>query len=159
MTTYRERIYASYGKNFQDAPEHFDRDASLRWGRALPYRLRGWLPENKSVRIVDLACGGGKLLHFFVEQGYGRVEGVDVSPDQVALSLQITPDVTQGNAIDFLEANSAQFDLITGFDIIEHFYKDEVLRFLDQPEIKAKYHRVEKDSTNFGRVFVHFRWK
>jgi DNA-nicking Smr family endonuclease len=36
--------------------------------------------------------------------------------------------------------------------------KKRVLRFLDQKEIKAKYHRVEKDSHNHGRVFVHFRW-
>jgi DNA-nicking Smr family endonuclease len=35
--------------------------------------------------------------------------------------------------------------------------KKRVLRFLNQPEIKALYHRVEKDSKNFGRVFVHFR--
>lgn len=37
--------------------------------------------------------------------------------------------------------------------------KKRVLRFLEQKEIKALYHRVEKDSKNFGRVFVHFRWK
>jgi DNA-nicking Smr family endonuclease len=37
--------------------------------------------------------------------------------------------------------------------------KKRVLRFLDQKEIKALYHRVEKDSDNFGRVFVHFRWR
>jgi DNA-nicking Smr family endonuclease len=37
--------------------------------------------------------------------------------------------------------------------------KKRVLRFLDQKEVKAVYHRVEKDSVNFGRVFVHFRWK
>jgi DNA-nicking Smr family endonuclease len=37
--------------------------------------------------------------------------------------------------------------------------KKHVLRFLEQKEIKALYHRVEKDSNNFGRVFVHFRWK
>ena len=37
--------------------------------------------------------------------------------------------------------------------------KKHVLRFLDQKDIKAIYHRVEKDSDNFGRVFVHFRWK
>jgi DNA-nicking Smr family endonuclease len=37
--------------------------------------------------------------------------------------------------------------------------KKRVLRFLDQKEVKALYHRVEKDSDNFGRVFVHFRWK
>jgi len=36
--------------------------------------------------------------------------------------------------------------------------KKRVLRFLEQKEIKALYHRVEKDSDNFGRVFVHFRW-
>ena len=37
--------------------------------------------------------------------------------------------------------------------------KKRVLRFLDKKEIKALYDRVEKDSHNFGRVFVHFRWK
>lgn len=35
--------------------------------------------------------------------------------------------------------------------------KKTVLRFLEQKEIKALYHRVEKDSKNFGRLFVHFR--
>jgi DNA-nicking Smr family endonuclease len=35
--------------------------------------------------------------------------------------------------------------------------KKKVLRFLDQKEIKALYHRVEKDSKNFGRIFIHFR--
>lgn len=37
--------------------------------------------------------------------------------------------------------------------------KKRVLRFLDRKDIKALYHRVEKDADNFGRVFVHFRWK
>jgi DNA-nicking Smr family endonuclease len=37
--------------------------------------------------------------------------------------------------------------------------KKRVLRFLDQKEIRALYDRVEKDSHNFGRVFVHFRPK
>jgi len=37
--------------------------------------------------------------------------------------------------------------------------KKRVLRYLDQPEVKVRYHRVEKDSKNFGRIFVHFRWK
>jgi len=37
--------------------------------------------------------------------------------------------------------------------------KKRVLRFLDRKDIKALYHRVEKDSKNFGRLFVHFRHK
>jgi len=37
--------------------------------------------------------------------------------------------------------------------------KKHVLRFLAQPAIKRLYHRIEKDSKNFGRIFVHFRHK
>ena len=36
--------------------------------------------------------------------------------------------------------------------------KKHVLRFLEQPEIKRLYHRLEKDDKNFGRVFVHFKF-
>jgi len=35
--------------------------------------------------------------------------------------------------------------------------KKTVLRFLDRPDIKKLYHRIEKDRDNFGRLFVHFR--
>ncbi len=37
--------------------------------------------------------------------------------------------------------------------------KKRVLRFLEQKEIRVLYDRVEKDSKNFGRLFVHFRFK
>lgn len=36
--------------------------------------------------------------------------------------------------------------------------KKKVLKFLERGEIKQLYHRVEKDSKNFGRLFVHFRF-
>jgi len=36
--------------------------------------------------------------------------------------------------------------------------KKRVLRFLQRPRIKAQYHRVEKDSKNPGRLWVHFRF-
>ena len=35
--------------------------------------------------------------------------------------------------------------------------KKRVLRYLDRKDVKARYHRVEKDSKNHGRVFVHFK--
>jgi dsDNA-specific endonuclease/ATPase MutS2 len=35
--------------------------------------------------------------------------------------------------------------------------KKKVLRFLNQPDIKKLYHRVEKDDKNFGRIFIHFK--
>ncbi len=35
--------------------------------------------------------------------------------------------------------------------------KKTVLRFLNRPDIKRLYHRIDKDSENFGRLFVRFR--
>ena len=35
--------------------------------------------------------------------------------------------------------------------------KKHVLRFLARKDIKCLYHRLEKDSKNFGRIFVHLK--
>lgn len=35
--------------------------------------------------------------------------------------------------------------------------KKKVIRFLQQTHIKNKYHRIDKDSKNFGRIFVHLK--
>lgn len=35
--------------------------------------------------------------------------------------------------------------------------KKKVIRFLEQKHIKSKYHRIDKDSKNFGRLFVRFK--
>lgn len=36
--------------------------------------------------------------------------------------------------------------------------KKKVIRFLQQPEIKKQYHRIDKDSKNHGRLFVRFKF-
>ena len=36
--------------------------------------------------------------------------------------------------------------------------KKHVIRFLERPDIKRLYHRMEKDDKNFGRIFVHFKF-
>ena len=36
--------------------------------------------------------------------------------------------------------------------------KKKVQRFLQLPHIKPLYHRIENDSKNFGRLFVHFKF-
>ena len=90
QTNYRAPIYKKYASNFQDAPRTFDEDAAWRLGRAYRYYLREWLPVDKEVNIVDLACGGGRLLYFFDRMGYENIQGVDISPDQVRVAKQVT---------------------------------------------------------------------
>lgn len=36
--------------------------------------------------------------------------------------------------------------------------KKAVIRFLERKEIKKLYHRIDKDSKNFGRIFVRFKF-
>ncbi|MCP4650156.1 MAG: Smr/MutS family protein [PVC group bacterium] len=35
--------------------------------------------------------------------------------------------------------------------------KKHVLRFLDQKHIRKMYHRIDKDSKNWGRLFIHLK--
>lgn len=35
--------------------------------------------------------------------------------------------------------------------------KRRVIRFLNEPYIRSRYHRFEVDEKNHGRIFVHFR--
>jgi SAM-dependent methyltransferase len=87
---YRDRLYANYGHDFQDAGDSFDFNKWRRWGRARAYHLRAWLPEKMDAAIIDLACGSGNLLHFFKENNYVNLTGVDISPDQVELARQVS---------------------------------------------------------------------
>lgn len=127
---YRTHLYEHYGATMQSAPERFDQAASRRWGKAYDWYLRGWLPASQDARIVDLACGYGRLLHLFRERGYRNIAGVDISPDQVRRARQVVSDVHEANVLDFLDAHPGEFDLITALDLIEHLTKDEALRFL-----------------------------
>jgi hypothetical protein len=34
-----------------------------------------------------------------------------------------------------------------------------VLRYLDRKDVRARYHRINKDPGNHGRLFVYFRWR
>ena len=128
----RSRIYERYASGFQDAGPTFDERGASRWGRAYQMRyLRGWLPPDPSAAILDVGCGGGRLLYMLRQLGYKNLTGVDISPEQVALARQVCPNVIECSVLEFLRDQEGAFDMVIGLDIIEHFRKEEVLRFLD----------------------------
>ncbi len=82
------------------------------------------------------------------------------------LKLDLHPIYNDSRAIDLalhgildeaVQKRITEVEIITGKGSGQ--LKKAVLRFLDQPEVKALYHRVEKDGDNWGRLFVHFRWE
>jgi len=131
MTDYRTRIYNEYATQIQDATSNFNAVNAVNLGVGYNNYLRKWLPKNKGAAILDIACGDGRILFFLKSKGYTNLTGVDISPEQVALSRQVIKNIYEENAISFLEKNESTYDLILGMDIIEHLNKMEALNFLD----------------------------
>src|SRR6185436_9566291 len=100
---YRTRFYEKYATTVQDRSQPTTLAEADHWGMAYDTYLRGWLPANKNAAIVDLACGYGRLLRFFAARGYTNVQGVDISPEQVALAKHLHPNVIQGNILELLD--------------------------------------------------------
>jgi len=81
------------------------------------------------------------------------------------LVLDLHPIYNKGKAIDDALNNIIQEALDKKIKTVEIIpgkgsgqLKKKVIRFLDQKHIKKKYHRVDKDSKNFGRLFVYFKF-
>jgi 2-polyprenyl-3-methyl-5-hydroxy-6-metoxy-1,4-benzoquinol methylase len=128
----RDSIYSHYARDFQDATDStFKVETAARWGRAYDWYFRQWLPTERSADIGELACGHGRMLHFLRERGYTNLSAVDLSADQVALARQVTPNVTHGNALEWLREHRQSFDLLVAMDLIEHFTREEALLFID----------------------------
>ena len=115
--------------------------------------LTGSLPPPRG---RPSSCGGRRI--------------VDPTPERTAGAVKLTLDLhdiyNRGGDIDRALREVIQEAVTKRAPLVEIIpgkgsgaLKKHVLRFLDQKEIKPLYHRVEKDSKNFGRIFVHFRWK
>lgn len=127
---YKTKIYKQDATLIQRTSSFFDEKMVQRWGHAYDIFLKGWLPSNKNVAILEIGCGDGRFLYFLKTRGYTNIQGVDISPQQVELAKQVIENVIEADAIKYLSNHPDSFDLIVGLDIIEHFKKDEVLLFL-----------------------------
>jgi DNA-nicking Smr family endonuclease len=75
----------------------------------------------------------------------------DIYNDQKMLDRELNRIITEA-----VEKRIERVEIIPGKGSGQ--LKKKVIRFLQQPHIKAQYHRLEKDDKNFGRIFVHFRF-
>jgi len=128
--SYRDRIYSTY------PDKHVGwRDTTARiyprWSRVAAAHIRGWLPADKGAACLDLGCGPGNVLFMLRELGYSNTAGVDLSEEWMPIARDICPNVTQADAREYLRSHRHKFDLITAYDVVEHFRKDELFDFLD----------------------------
>lgn len=81
------------------------------------------------------------------------------------LKLDLHPIFNKGRQIDDALADALddaedrkarQLEIICGKG--SGALKKRVLRYLDRKHVRDRYHRIDKDRDNSGRIFVHFRW-
>jgi 2-polyprenyl-3-methyl-5-hydroxy-6-metoxy-1,4-benzoquinol methylase len=124
-TALRDRLYQAY------ASQHAGRGSAT--AAALIYRrdIRPWLPLPSSGRVIDIGCGQGELVQLLLAGGYDA-EGIDVSPEQVALAHAAGLDqVRLGDYRHVLTGRRNQLAAVIATDLLEHLTKDEVLDTFD----------------------------
>ncbi len=108
----------AYREQFELEDEHW----WFHGRRAVIWSLLGRAGVGSGLRIVDAGCGTGRNL---VEFGrLGQAQGVDPSPEAVALCRQRgLKDVRMGS-LERLPFDPETFDLLLATDVIEHVHDD-----------------------------------
>ncbi|TWU47529.1 dTDP-3-amino-3,6-dideoxy-alpha-D-glucopyranose N,N-dimethyltransferase [Rubripirellula tenax] len=145
---WKQRLYGSYVSSKQ-AGANIQSDASP-FRQVAPYirqLIRNHVPRDKSLRIVDLACGHGSHLYFLKQAGYSNIAGIDISSEQVQLAHQLGIDeVVEGDLLQFLANEKQDADVVLLIDIIEHLERQDVFELMD-----AVMERLNPG----GRVIIH----
>lgn len=132
MSDYRDSLFANY------ATTHTVPRKGELTSIQLELRVRQWesqlaefLPASTEDRILDGGCGDGSVLWWLQRRGYQRAEGVEVSPEQVAIARGAgVSNVHCGHLQEFLAGAENTYTLLILRNVLEHFRKDEVLDIL-----------------------------
>jgi 2-polyprenyl-3-methyl-5-hydroxy-6-metoxy-1,4-benzoquinol methylase len=127
---YRSKLYENYAKVQKPEWSESHSGADAVWRAAALRRLSGWLPADRKAKCLDLGCGSGLLLESLRQAGYFDLQGVDLGGPTVDLARKRGFEVVQDDLRDFLQKSNERFDLITAFDVVEHFGKDEIIDVL-----------------------------
>ncbi len=121
--------YASYHfRRFYDySPREYER-----WKRKYTFYFKDLLPSDRSAKILDLGCGGGRFLYFLKSLGYSHIAGVDSEEMQLrALRAAVGCQAYQSDVLEFLASTTEQYDLLSCHHVIEHLSREDSAELLD----------------------------
>lgn len=131
---WKSRFYAAYVSSGQAVDTGEDAETLFAPRKAfLAHTIATRLPPDRSIRIVELACGPGALLYFLKQAGYRNVVGVDVSEEQIAVAARLgISTATCATLEDFMAAQSPDsVDAVFAMDILEHLTRPEIVEALE----------------------------
>jgi len=127
---FRSEFYNKYASTFK---EFIGDESSININSEYELYKRWYLrlikefPKNAA--ILDLGCGSGLMLQFLKQEGFKNLYGIDISEQQVKRAKDKGLNADIYNIFDFFNLNKNKFDIVFALDVIEHFYKHELLDF------------------------------
>jgi SAM-dependent methyltransferase len=85
--------------------------------RAILAYLDRYVGAGRNLRVLDVGCGAGNMMHHLAH--YGEVTGVDNNPKPLDVARRRGLDVREGTA-DALPFGANEFDLLSVLDTVEH---------------------------------------
>ncbi|MCB0210757.1 MAG: class I SAM-dependent methyltransferase, partial [Anaerolineae bacterium] len=86
--------------------------------RALNTVIQSLIPQKPALKLLDVGCGAGNMIHHLSK--YGQVKGLEIDPRPVAMARQRGYDVDLFDVTKQMPFDEATFDVITALDVIEH---------------------------------------
>lgn len=109
-----------------------DQNKLMQRANAFKQHFKGHLPGIKTGKIADLGCGSGSLVWWLNTEGYSDVVGIDISEEQIKIANKLgIKNVYVGDVFEFLYSCNDDFEIIFARDLMEHFTKEQVVKFLD----------------------------
>lgn len=120
VSTHTANLYGETGKfdaqrNFVAWNSYFDK----------------WLPKNKEAKILDAGCGKGDFVFWLIHLGFNNVRGIDISAEQIVAGKKSGfTNIYEDDVFDELSRNANGYDVVIARDILEHFTKDDSVKFV-----------------------------
>jgi 2-polyprenyl-3-methyl-5-hydroxy-6-metoxy-1,4-benzoquinol methylase len=133
MNLFKSKIYDTYSSAKLHKNGNVVTSADLIiWANHTYKRVMHFLPLNKSASVLDIGTGTGNFIFMLQRLGYNNLTGVDISKEQIEIAKKIIPEAKlfYSDISIFLKDKENQYDLISGFDIIEHFTRQEAYDLL-----------------------------
>jgi SAM-dependent methyltransferase len=101
--------------------------------RAYSFYLRDWVPSGYNRSWLDIGCGQGALMKLASKFNYKQIFGIDISEEMLQTCRNNGFDVKHDDIFSYLAQTPDQtWDVISAFDLIEHFTKEEGLHLLKE---------------------------
>jgi len=127
----REKMFEEYLTSSYQQANILDESQFIKASEGFEQMYQGYLPEDKSAKILEVGCGCGHFLYFLKKKGYENYQGMDISPQLVDYCKEhITKNIVQADIFDFLRNKEGVYDCIVAHDVQEHIPKEQMLDFL-----------------------------